>query len=87
MLWAYYDKTCDSHELFHDYSIADDPSYEKHLNKYDVLYLDMTLVMGEAGKENIIDFIKEKNRWDKNTIPEYKGGFRIHHHTGKYGWE
>ena len=42
MLCAYYDKTCDSHDLFHDYNITADPSYEKHLNKYDVIYLDMT---------------------------------------------
>ena len=37
-----YDKTCDSHELFGKYCIADDPSYNKHLNKYDVIYWDMT---------------------------------------------
>ncbi|MBO6149126.1 MAG: AAA family ATPase [Lachnospiraceae bacterium] len=42
MLCAYYDKTCDSHELFGKYCIADDPSYNKHLNKYDVIYWDMT---------------------------------------------
>ena len=42
MLCAYYDKTCDSHELFSGYEIARDASYEKHLNKYDVIYWDMT---------------------------------------------
>ena len=41
MLCAYYDKTCDSHKLFESYSIASDPSYEEHLNRYDVIYLDM----------------------------------------------
>ena len=40
MLCAYYDRTCDSHYLFVDYSVAKDASYEKHLNQYDVIYLD-----------------------------------------------
>ena len=30
MLCAYYDKTCDSRELFAGYEIAQDPTYEKH---------------------------------------------------------
>lgn len=43
MLCAYYDKSCDSYELFQGLSIAGDASFEKHLNKYDVIYLDITL--------------------------------------------
>ena len=42
MLCAYYDKTCDSHALFDGLKIANDSSYEKHIQKYDVIYLDMT---------------------------------------------
>ncbi len=42
MLCAYYDKTCDSRELFDDCQIADDLSYSSHLNQYDVIYWDMT---------------------------------------------
>lgn len=42
MLCAYYDKSCDSKALFEDLEIARDPSFEKHLNQYDVLYLDIT---------------------------------------------
>ena len=34
MLCAYYDKTCDSHELFKDFKIAQSKSYEKHIGKY-----------------------------------------------------
>ncbi|MCQ2196447.1 MAG: ATP-binding protein [Bacteroidaceae bacterium] len=41
-LCAYYDKSCDSRELFKGLKIAQDPSFEKHLNKYNVLYLDVT---------------------------------------------
>ena len=42
MLCAYYDKSCDSHELFEGLEISKDPSFEKYLNQYDVIYLDLT---------------------------------------------
>ena len=42
MLCAYYDHSCDSRSLFADLEIAADPSFEEHLNKYPVIYLDMT---------------------------------------------
>ena len=42
MLCAYYDKSCDSRELFADLKIAKDPTFEQHLNKYSVIYLDIT---------------------------------------------
>ena len=41
MLAAYYDRSCDSRELFADLEIAKDPSFEKHLNKYPVICLDV----------------------------------------------
>ncbi len=44
MLCAYYDRTVDSHELFDRLSIADDPGYGEHLNRYSVLYLDMAAI-------------------------------------------
>ena len=58
MLCAYYDKTCDSHELFSEYTIAEDKSYEKHINKYDVIYLDMTGIIGETSPDDIVAYIK-----------------------------
>ena len=42
MLCAYYDQSCDSRHLFEDLEIARDPSFEKHLNKYPVIYLDLS---------------------------------------------
>ena len=42
MLAAYYDRTVDSRPLFADLQIARDPSFEQHLNKYPVIYLDVT---------------------------------------------
>ena len=50
MLCAYYDRSCDSAELFEDLEIATNrkyaDSYRKHLNRYNVIYLDMTAVIG-----------------------------------------
>jgi len=47
MLCAYYDQSCDSRELFADLKIAQDATFEKHLNKYPVIYLDMTNFVAE----------------------------------------
>ena len=47
MLCAYYDQSCDSRSLFADLQIASDPSFEQHLNKYPVIYLDMTNFVSE----------------------------------------
>lgn len=42
MLVAYYSRNCDSKELFSSLAIADSPDFERHLNKYNVIHLDMT---------------------------------------------
>ena len=41
MLNAYYSKGCDSRNLFDNLKIAKDPSFEKHLNKHNVIWIDM----------------------------------------------
>lgn len=61
MLCAYYDRSCDSSSLFEDLEIARNPqyveSYRRHLNQYDVIYLDMTAVIGAVGdKEKMVPF-------------------------------
>jgi hypothetical protein len=53
MLCAYYDKGCDSRELFKGLKIASDKSFDVYLNKYDVIYLDITSFISE------IDDIKD----------------------------
>ncbi len=59
MLSAYYDSSCDSRALFDDLEIARDPSYETHMNKYVVIYMDMTEVIGAVGVERLVSHIKE----------------------------
>ncbi len=58
MLCAYYDKTCDSTGLFDDLEIARDARYRDHLNRYDVIYLDMTGVIGEASMSELVPYIQ-----------------------------
>jgi len=62
MLCAYYDKTCNSSSLFDDLAIASGSKecYQKYKNKFDVIYLDITNIMGEAGTEEITAFIRRK---------------------------
>ena len=55
MLCAYYDQSCDSRSLFADLEIASDPSFEKHLNKYPVIYLDLTSFIADTHDDNIVD--------------------------------
>lgn len=61
MLCAYYDKSCDSRGLFADLRIAADPSFEMHLNRYDVIYLDITLfIAGTSDIKNVVSDLQSK---------------------------
>lgn len=55
MLCAYYDKSCDSRDLFCDLEIAGDPLFETFLNQYDVLFLDITWFISTA--KNVRDTV------------------------------
>ena len=54
MLCAYYDKSCDSRTLFADLQIAQDASFEQHLNKFAVLYLDISDFVTRYHDEEIV---------------------------------
>jgi hypothetical protein len=59
MLCAYYDKNCNSRELFGGLKIELDKSFEEHLNKYDVIYLDMTSFISESDNlKNVLTDIR-----------------------------
>lgn len=49
MLTAYYSKGCDSKELFQNLKIASDPSFERHLNRHNVICLDIQSLAISAG--------------------------------------
>ncbi|MCD8395622.1 MAG: AAA family ATPase [Lachnospiraceae bacterium] len=56
MLCAYYDRSCDSRALFEGLEIAKKPSFEEHLNRYDVIYMDITWFISRSRtrKTNIL---------------------------------
>ena len=69
MLTAYYSCGCDSREMFSKYKIARADSFEKHLNKYNVIHINMVKYLDEAKdikemlkflEEDIIDEITEE---------------------------
>ena len=61
MLCAYYDKTCDSSALFDDLAIAKSADYKAHLNRYDVIYIDMTGVKPATdGFRSLVPFLTER---------------------------
>ena len=65
MLAAYYDHSCQSRELFADLQIAQDPSFEEHLNKYPVIFLDMTsFITRYKSDATIVDRIQEALKAD-----------------------
>lgn len=68
MLAAYYDKSCDSRELFADLEIAKAPSFEEHLNKYPVLYLDMTSFVTRYRDGDVVAHIEEDLKADVTSV-------------------
>ena len=52
-------KSCDSRNLFQGLAISKDEDFEKHLNRYPVLYLDMTDFVTKYGNdEQLVEHIK-----------------------------
>lgn len=67
MLTAYYSKGCDSKEMFSDLKISSIDSFEKHLNKYDVIHFDVQWCMMDADSpDNIVDYL------NRNLMKELK---------------
>lgn len=64
MLTAYYSRGCDSKELFSNLKIAKADSFEKHLNKYNVIHLTMT----DFSEYSVADTIKKITKILKKEI-------------------
>jgi hypothetical protein len=59
MLAAYYGKGCDSRALFESLKIAETSGFEDHLNQYDVIYLDIQLILAWAKSlQNLIHYLE-----------------------------
>ena len=68
MLAAYYDQSCDSRSLFADLEIAQDPSFEKHLNKYPVIYLDLTNFTTRFKDDSIMQHVQKELMADVHKV-------------------
>ncbi len=61
MLSAYYDASCDSASLFDDLKIASDPDYKKHMNRYNVLHLDIAVFLTEVNdRMELVPLIRKR---------------------------
>lgn len=61
MLTAYYSKGCDSRELFSKFQIAQTPDFEKHLNRYNVIHIDMQKFLGRTKNvHEMLDFLQKR---------------------------
>ena len=59
MLAAYYSCGCDSGELFKGFRIESHASFEEHLNKYDVLFLNMQRFLSRAKDQRVTDYLEK----------------------------
>lgn len=59
MIEAYYSCGCDSRELFSQFDIANAEDFEEHLNKYNVIHLDIASIT-DSVNENVVDEILER---------------------------
>ena len=60
MLTAYYSRGCDSRDLFQGLKIAEADSFEKHMNQYDVVFLNMQEFLSRSrSTDELIERIKK----------------------------
>jgi len=61
MISAYYSRGCNSAEIFEKLKISSDKDYEKHLNKHNVIKIDLNSeYQNIRDKDNLINTLQEK---------------------------
>ena len=87
MLAAYYDCSCDSHDIFDTLEIAKHPSYEKHLNHYNVIQVDVQGMRDRVGKEDFehkfsLEILKDMHeKWPDIVTGTEPNLFTAFHHV------
>ena len=83
MLLAYYSKKYDGHKIFDNLKISKEKNYAEHLNKYDVIYIDMNSIKDKylsykddsslyiEGIDDIVDFLQYMVICDLKENKEY----------------
>ena len=59
MLAAYYSCDCDSKELFAGRKIEGDPTFEEHLNHYNVIFFNMQQFLIRARNQNVTGYLEQ----------------------------
>ena len=66
MMKAYYSKGCNSEELFEALEIAQAPKFKEHLNKYDLIAIDVQYIRSigldiiDKSKTNLVKYLQEE---------------------------
>ena len=61
MLTAYYSRGCDSREMFSNLKISETESFEKHLNKYNVIHINMVNFMNKGNSiSEALDYLSRR---------------------------
>ncbi|MGM9689000.1 MAG: AAA family ATPase [Alloprevotella sp.] len=94
MLCAYYDRSCDSRALFRGLEAERDASFEKHLNKYYVIRVDMTdfttkyrrdkdivNLVQHAVMDEVLEVFPETRVKERDDLMDVL--YRISEHTGE----
>ena len=59
MLAAYYSIGCDSAELFKGFKIEKDKTFREHLNRYDVIFLNMQQFLIRAKNQEVTEYLEQ----------------------------
>ena len=70
MLAAYYSRGCDSRKLFAPYKITKSESFEKYLNKYDVIFLNIQEFLSQSSNiQETLSLLRRSVLWE--LLEEY----------------
>ena len=74
MLTAYYSKGCDSEEMFSRLEISQAEDFRKHLNQYDVIFLNVQEFLSQSKNiDEMISLIRRSVLWDLlGEYPEFR---------------
>ena len=65
MLSAYYSKGCDSRKMFEKLKIAENTDWDKHLNKYNVIHINMQEFLSNSNSmEELLNLLERSLLWD-----------------------
>ena len=75
MLAAYYSKGCDSRKMFSGLAISQTADFEKHLNQYDVIHLDIQWFLSNVSDPEQIVATLQNVHWP-SCVPSMQISFR-----------